>query len=178
VNGNITYSIRSISITNRSGETATLTYDFETGSTYLIQLTTDNSKVICKLTNTEEYSTTPVQTGAWVDGTPVWRVALPYVQMQAGSRHLIVDDENYNIKIGLESILEDYVEDVEATELLNVNINVRSEYRTDIQAPDDVVMGTIYFARKNEKYYKDYITDGNGYWGGYIDFISARNNLK
>jgi hypothetical protein len=125
------------------------------------------------------YSTTPVQIGTWTDGTPVWRVALPYIQMQADSRHLVVDEEKQNIYVSLIELMEDYVDNTDNAQLLNININVESEVGLmHVHPPDDVCFGIIYFAKENKNLYEEYITYENGYWGGYIDFITAEKNIN
>jgi hypothetical protein len=78
---NKSYPIHGITLRNRDKKTATIAHDFHEGVVYLLHFASDSSGVVCTLSQTEEYKTTPVQTGTWVDGTPVWRVTLPITKL-------------------------------------------------------------------------------------------------
>lgn len=60
------------------------TYDFVKDALYIVEFNETGSRVLfdgAKITDTN-YSTTPQRVGTWIDGTPVWKAAIPMTAVE------------------------------------------------------------------------------------------------
>lgn len=157
-------------IGNAENVTANITLDAEVRrEEFTTAIDTINKRTV--------HSEKPVEVGTWVDGNPIWRVSFPYIRMVNGERNCTVNEENKSISVNIEALLLNYIADTDNTVVINQSITGYTEYPTWSITPDEISGGKIYFARANEERYEDYITYGNGYWGGYIEFATSASNI-
>lgn len=126
-----------------------------------------------------QYSTRPQRIGTWIDNTPIWRVAFPYIRMQNGVRELRINESSFNIRVtSVPNLYTHFVNDSQKADLMiNCSINYYSEYeRLMTQVP--IKQGTAIFCENNATLFEDLITFENGFWGGYIDFVTPESNIK
>lgn len=126
-----------------------------------------------------EYSTTTQQVGTWIDGTPVWRVALPYIKMENGVRHLQTSQATNRVSVDISGLLSDYISDSGAIDnavIVDNKIYGCSEYLS-YQIQPTVRNGLINFSETSADY-DDLITSENGLWGGYIEFVCPEEYIS
>lgn len=122
-----------------------------------------------------QYSVTPIQIGNWLDGNPIYRVAIPIALM---SENCIVNDANYKVFLNIETILANYVQNTDNVIFCNINnIIAYSEYPAWTVKSVKESNGYLYFCDGDESTYTDLITDGNGRCGGYIEFVTPASNI-
>ncbi|GEM_PF-2959402 len=117
-----------------------------------------------------EYSTTPQRVGTWVDGTPVWRVALPYIRMEHGVRHLVANSSRGDIYLPLSSFFVDYIDNtynIDIVQIVNMNIYAFNDNPIALEPPSEISWGMVYFCQNDPE--SDLFRQGS--WGGYIDFV-------
>ncbi|MGN0182183.1 MAG: hypothetical protein ACI4DP_07230 [Candidatus Ornithomonoglobus sp.] len=126
------------------------------------------------------YSTTPVRVGTWIDGNPVWRAAIPYTPMIMGMNELTVNAETGDICVYIGNLVCNFINNRSlVTAVTNVQIAGYSEFPVDIREPVKKHAGTVYFSTaETPELYEDYITYENGYWGGWIEFVTPQSNIS
>ncbi|MGM9935922.1 MAG: hypothetical protein ACI38A_01115 [Candidatus Ornithomonoglobus sp.] len=126
------------------------------------------------------YSTTPVRVGTWLDGNPVWRVAIPYTQMIMGMNGLTVNAETGEIFVNINNLVSTFTNDrFLVTAITSVQILGYSEWGAYIREPVKKYAGIVYFSTaETPEMYEDYITYENGYWGGWLEFVTPQSNIS
>lgn len=170
------------------GDTGTainlLTFDTVTGKVYkasqdsAFNITTLNKNDWKEIVLSEDvYSQTPTRVGTWIDGTPIWRIAFPFVNMVNGERGLFTDEATSTIYVSLPTLARyGVVDDDNISVYLKCEISCYDEYPSYIY-PAQIKGSRILFSDNDSERYQSFITDGNGYWGGYIEFATPESNL-
>ena len=117
------------------------------------------------------YSSTPVQVGAWIDGTPVWRVAIPMTSVSEiglDTYNKIWTTSAYNILSRL-SIVND------TSNLIYINSMIYFQNTDDYDPEAFAVHWTEPFPGyfRGEAVDSDYAT----HFYGWIEFVAPSNNI-
>lgn len=126
----------------------------------------------------DKYTETPTKVGTWVNGTPIYRIAFPWISIQEtdekyGYHTVRMYAEKGAITISLTKLLEsksiytslpiDYLYPV------NISIFHWSEDFAWMFSPAKIDNTNIVLFENDLNRYEDYIEYGNGKWGGYVD---------
>ena len=124
------------------------------------------------------YSAQPVRIGTWINGTPIWRVAIPIQQFSRSSACIHSESDNtVYVDIGL--LLANHVKNTDDCTLINANnIIGYTEYSSyTLRTFPDKFTGRICFSYQTPSIYEDLITFENGFFGGWIEFVTPENNI-
>ena len=139
---------------------------------YNYQLMDANGQIPAeRLKKANTYSSTPVQVGAWIDGTPVWRVAIPMTSVSEiglDTYNKIWTTSAYNILSRL-SIVND------TSNLIYINSMICFQNTDDYDPEAFAVNWTESFPGyfRGEAVDSDYAT----HFYGWIEFVVPSNNI-
>lgn len=167
-----------ISVVSEIGAAAWKLANFFSNGYYGIDEVTDGIQTnYAEINALKTYSTTPQKVGTWTDGTPVWRVGFPYNSMQNDAK-LTVIEASSTVEISLWKLVYDVVKDVDKVNcFLDCVINYYSEY-PDTTTRVAANKGRMVFCDNDPELFEDLITFSNGFWGGYIEFVTPESNIK
>lgn len=125
-----------------------------------------------KISKQETYSATPVHVGWWIDGCPIWRVAIPLTAMSA----IGIDVENSAWSLRVSDIL--YKLDIIATkDIVYIDDRIHFQNGNSYDPAWDAAGINPY----NNGFYRGEATlledDGAQYFYGWIEFATPESNI-